>query len=69
MSHWLSKTHLNIPNHLFSKMIKEEPEFLPEAAAEVLCKLVAVLQTRQQEATALEQQHRLGRTQEGALPV
>lgn len=50
-------------------MIKEEPEFLPEAAAEVLCQLVAVLQTRQQEATALEQQHRLGRTQEGAFPV
>lgn len=35
----------------------------------MLCQLVVVLQTGQQEATALEQQDRLGRTQEGAVQV
>lgn len=46
-----------------------QPELLPEVGAEVLCQLIVVLQTRQQEATALEQQDRLGRTQEGAVQV
>lgn len=35
----------------------------------MLRQLVVVLQTCQQEATALEQQDRLGRTQEGAVQV
>lgn len=41
-------------SYLFSQIIKEKPEFLPEATAEVLRQLAAVLQTRQQEATALK---------------
>lgn len=43
--------HVIVPN--LSKII-DKPKFLPEAAAEVLRQLVAVLKTCQQEATALE---------------
>lgn len=52
MFQWRPNAHVIIPN--LSKIMKDKPEFLPEAAAEVLRQLVAVLQTCQQEATALE---------------
>lgn len=37
-----------------SKTMKDKPEFLSKGAAEMLCEPVAVLQTCQQEATALK---------------
>lgn len=43
------------------------PELLPEVGLQVQSQLAVVLQTRQQEATALEQQDGPGRAQEGAL--
>lgn len=69
---------VTLKENVFSRIIQRDdkqqraasqPELLPEVGAEVLCQLVVVLQTRQQEATALEQQDRLGRTQQGAVQV
>lgn len=48
---------------------RHKPELLSEVGSEVLCQLVVVLQAGQQEATALEQQDRLNRTQKGLLRV
>lgn len=48
---------------------QHKPELLPEPGAEVLGQLGVVLQTGQQEATALVQQNSLSWTQRGLLQV
>lgn len=51
------------------RLLRHKPELLPEVGPQVLGQLVAVLQAGQQEATALEQQDSLSRTQNELLQV
>lgn len=49
--------------------VEHRPELLPEVRPEVLSEQVVVLQAGQQEATALEEQHRLRGSEGGVLQV